>query len=836
MGRDTDGRVQVLLHRSPSLSRGASEVPASRSARLASRWGGFVGRHVGALTAAMVLATVVLGAGLPGLEFRSSQDTMVSPDSEIYQVNQRYQRSFGGEVMIVLFEGDIHRLVTPENRAELDRLTRALERTGRFHAIIGPDTVLEFAADQIEVSAPLVIAAHQRDLEAATNEEERERIAAEFQARVAADGQRLVAAGDLSLENPAFVDFLLLGADGEIREAQRGAFPDGEHALLVLRLRGNLSLDDQAKTVTEVNRMLDDARFTGLDATATGTAALLKEINDRMRNDMARTGLLALVVMVVVLLVVFRARWRLLPLPLVAIGMVWAFGAFGYLGIPLNMVTISGLPILVGLGVDFAIQVHARYEEKGTGGEAEPLPAALASIGPALVVALVAAAVGFLALRISSVPMIQQFAVMLAVGVAVILVAVLALVPVALVWRDRRSGYRAPKAGRVGVERLVRGLTSSAGTHTATVVAVALVIAVAGFEAQRDAPVESDPEKFVASDSPVLRDLHRLRDIAGTSADIGVMVEADEVLRADVLRWMAAYEQRQLERHPDELLQSSSVASLTAQITGSTPTPEDVRAVLAAAPDGISRTFLDPDGTRAQMLFSAGHLTMDEQAALLAAMERDVDAPPGVRVAASGLTVLGIETARGLEHGRTQTTVAALVAVFAWLLVAFRSLRRALMALLPVVTAVGAASLVIDLLGVTVSALGALSAALVIAVATEFSVLILERYDEERRRGRPPDAAVAAASLSIGRAFTASGLTIAGGFAALALSGFPMVSNFGVVVAVNILVAMLCALVILPPLMRAAEAAPSPQARSERARLSVSANEEPGVVTGQGVG
>jgi hydrophobe/amphiphile efflux-3 (HAE3) family protein len=571
-----------------------------------------------------------------------------------------------------------------------------------------------------------------------------------------------------------------------------------------------MSLDEQATTVADVNRQLAERQFSGVRTTATGSAALLREINDRTKSDMARTGLLALAVMVAVLLLVFRARWRLLALPLVGIGMVWAFGAFGYLGIPFNMVTISGLPILVGLGVDFAVQVHARYEEEGTDGRATPLRDALAGVGPALVVALVAAAAGFLALRISPVPMIGQFAVMLAVGVGVILVAVLALVPVALVWRDRRGGYRSPRPGRFGVERLVRGLTSAAGSHPAIIVGVALVIAVAGFAARGQVPVESDPEKFVAADSPVLRDLHELRDVAGTSADIGVMVEADDVLRADVLRWMAAYEQREVERHRGALLQSNSVASITAQVTGSTPTPHDVRTVMAAAPAGISRTFLDPSGTRAQMLFSVGHLSLDDQEELLAAMARDVDAPPGVQVAASGLSVVGIETVRSLEEDRTETTVAALVAVFGWLLVAFRSLRRSLLALLPVVTAVGASTLAIYLLGVTVSALGALSGPLVIAVCTEFSVLILERCDEERRRGRSPEAAVATASLSIGRAFTASGLTIAGGFAVLALSGFPLLSSFGIVVAVNVVAAMLCALVILPPLLRRAGAVPGP--------------------------
>jgi hydrophobe/amphiphile efflux-3 (HAE3) family protein len=510
-----------------------------------------------------------------------------------------------------------------------------------------------------------------------------------------------------------------------------------------------------------------------------------------------------------------------LALPLVGIGMVWAFGAFGYLGIPLNMVTISGLPILVGLGVDFAIQVHSRYEEEGTKGKAAPLSAALAGVAPALAVALVAAAVGFLALRISPVPMIGQFALMLAVGVAVILVAVLALVPVALVWRDRRGGYRAPRSRRFGVERLVTGLTSAAGSRPAVIVGLSLVIAVTGFSLREQVPVESDPEKFVASDSPVLRDLHQLRDVAGTSADIGVMVEANDVLRADVLAWMADYEARELERHPGALLQSNSIASITGQVTGSTPTPDDVRAVMAAAPDGISSTFLDPDGTRAQMLFSVGHLSLDDQEELLAAMARDVDAPPGVQVAASGLSVLGIETVRSLERDRAETTLAALTAVFLWLLVAFRSLRRALLALLPVVTAVGASTLAIYFLGVTVSALGALSGPLVIAVSTEFSVLILDRFDEERRRGRSPEEAVVTASQSIGRAFTASGLTIAGGFAALALSGFPLLSSFGTVVAVNIVAAMLCALVILPALLRHTGAIRAPAATTDRPLASL---------------
>jgi hypothetical protein len=286
------------------------------------------------------------------------------------------------------------------------------------------------------------------------------------------------------------------------------------------------------------------------------------------------------------------------------------------------------------------------------------------------------------------------------------------------------------------------------------------------------------------------------------------MVEFDDVMRADVLAWMARFEQRQLERHRSALLSSNSIASITAQVTGSTPTPEDVRTVMESAPPGIRDTFLDPDNGRAQVLFGIGSLSLDQLDELLDDMQADAirDAPAGVRVVPSGLALIGIETVNLYQEGREPMTFAALAAVLVWLVISLRSVRTALAALVPVVTAVGASSLAIYLLGVQVSVLGALSSPLVIAVSTEFSVLIIERYREERRRGLEPGAAITTASSSIGRAFIVSGLTVAAAFGVVALSDFPLLASFGAVVAVNVIAAMICALVILPPILRSSGA------------------------------
>jgi uncharacterized protein len=792
---------------------------------------GWFGRHLGLVALGLVAVTALLVPGLARLEFSSTQDTMVDPSTDVYRDSVRYQQRFGGEVMILLFEGRVTDLVTPEHLAEFDALEQGLARAGGYHTVVSPVAALDYAADQLEIASVLQPQAFERERQRAADQA-RAQTAADgadratqdaaaarasdelqqaFQARHASDAARLAMTGEHSLANPGFVKFLLFDEHGEIRPSLRGAFPDARHALMVVRLLGNTSIDQQSAAATTVAELAARQRFDGYAVTVTGSAALLAEINDRMRSDIATTGALAVVVMAVILLLVLRARWRLLSLAVMAVGIIWAFAVVGYLSIPLTMVTISGLPILIGLGVDFAIQLHSRYEEEAARPDGDPLARTVGRLGPALGVAMVAAVVGFLALRLSSVPMIRDFGVLLAVGAAMAFLAVWTVTPVALVWQDRRQRRRPPRRRvrpRRGIERAVQGMAGAFGGHPAALVTIAVLLVGGGVWAQQRTPVESDPERFVPQDSSVLRDLHHLRDVAGTSADMGLLVEADDVTQADVLAWMADFEARALDAHPGQLLRSTSIASITASVSGATPTPGDADAVLAVTPAALARMFVSDDRTEAQILFSVGHLSLDDQGRLLDELRGDLDPPAGVRVTPSGLAVIGIATVNALESNRTSMAWAAAGAVLVWLLLVFRSPRRAGLALVPVLTAVGASALLVELFGIQVSALGALSSPLVVAICTEFSVLIVERYLEERRAGRSPDDAVATASLRIGRAFSASGLTVAGGFAALAVSGFPLLTSFGIVVALNIVVSLAVALVMLPPLLTWGERPP----------------------------
>jgi uncharacterized membrane protein YdfJ with MMPL/SSD domain len=75
------------------------------------------------------------------------------------------------------------------------------------------------------------------------------------------------------------------------------------------------------------------------------------------------------------------------------------------------------------------------------------------------------------------------------------------------------------------------------------------------------------------------------------------------------------------------------------------------------------------------------------------------------------------------------------------------------------------------------------------------------RFVEERGRGLAPRQAMDATARRTGRAFMVSGMTAIAGVAVLGTSSMPLLSDFGIIVAINITVALLSALVVLPPIL-----------------------------------
>ena len=452
------------------------------------------------LAAIAMCAAVALAFGIPRLKFETGQDTLLDPASKISVDNLRYQRQFGGDPMLIMFETPangprIEQLFTPENRAELERLERDMDANGDYQSILSPLTILKFAQTQIQqrmISQPLKLVedeakadADARAASAARGETQAQQDAAgraarqqvddAFNAEFGADARRIVDAGAQSLDNPKFVEFVMYGADGRLRPDFAGVFPDDHHALMVARIRGNLSIDETSRAAADARSRASDYRFDGVSALASGPPLLIKEINDKMRSALVVMAVLAVAIMMAVLFG---------DLPCAVEAAVAAGGARRlHLGVRAH--GIRGDPADDGDdlrpsdpdGAGGRLRHPATQPDRG-GDPRERVSGdrsrahVRAGSAPALALAAVAACIGFIVLHISRVPMVRDFGSMLAVGTVIVFLTSVVLVTSVLYLRERtRLGPRTPAAGadRGGADRrrIDRTHGRAAGTNRA---------------------------------------------------------------------------------------------------------------------------------------------------------------------------------------------------------------------------------------------------------------------------------------------------------------------------------------------------------------------------------
>ena len=798
--------------------------------RLWSRIAGGLTGKAGVVLGACVLLSVVLGVGATQLSFATGQNSYLDSDSRIAVDNREYQELFGGEAMLTAFEvpegQSILDMFTPENIAEFEQLQATLAETPGVQGSISPLSALAWTNNLVTApeGAPPTASPAGNILARSIAREEP---GSEEAAVRTADGletiTRAAEAGEQSLDNPDWLEFLLIDNQGQIRAALRPFFPtppgveptaeNATHALMITRLDGNQALQEQSDAAVAVAEVFADTDFSPASTITTGSPVLLKDVNDYLQGGMLVLGALAIVVMIVVLSLAFRVRWRLLSLLVMLLGVLWAFGILGYSGFQLSLVTIAGLPILIGLGVDFAIQVQNRVEEEVVLDHDEsPFAVTLSHIAPPLVVATVAAVIACLALLASQVPMIREFGILLAVGIVAVFAAAI-LVPVPLLsMRERRSPTTVHREQRL-VEAGMTKLGQLPQALVIPLVVVTIGVFVLGLFLEQDTPIQTDPQEWVDQDSQVVADLDELAAQTATSSELAVYVRADDVFSDEVGAFVTDLGVSQLEANPDTLVTASGLPMTVYYlmnfpgVTQLAPTGDDLEEAFAVAPPEIQEALVASDGTATGLTFRVGPSPLDQRKLIVDDIREEVSpdgalAPPeGVSATPAGLAVIGVGLLDNLTSNRLLLTWIALGLVVLWLLVRLLSVVKTALVMVPVLLAVGLASTIVWLTGLTVSPLTTVSGPLVIAICTEFTSLILFRHLEERAAGRSPEDAITVASARTGRAFFASALTTVGGFAVLLFSPLPLLSDFGAIVALTVAIALISAVTVLPPIL-----------------------------------
>jgi len=795
-------------------------------------WATKYARPLLAVTAVLAIAGAVGASRLPT---DAGVDTLADSGSPPYEATQQVRERFGEEPVVVLIKGELQELLLSDDLFRLLRLEGCLSgkvpqgaepipgpcaelaEMGAVQFLTGPATFLNESVVQIDNQLRRLA----------------ENVPAErFREYLLAVATKYGITSVPSITNEDFVAtviFDLARPRGTPKARLAYLFPNARSAQIVIRLRPELTQDERHRAIGLIEAAVADTtprgackdegnpapcfELEGGRYVVSGAPVVIDGISRALKDALLVLFAIAVAVMALVLFLVFRSRWPLLPLAIALMAAAITFGLLALVGGSLTMASIAALPILIGLAVDYAIQFQARFDESGSAEEAAARGA------PTIAAAVLATGAGFLALQLSPVPMVREFGWVLILGIAVAF---------ALALTSGLGTLALRRAGPVSGGRRLRWmlgtshpshppesrLLSVALANPAAVVGVAIGLAVMGWAAGTKVETVSDIRELAPQNIKAVEGLNELQETTGVSGQLDVSIEAEDLTDPETVEWMSGFKQRVLDasgfggENPSCLRADVCPGPALSDFLvrgGEQPTAERIDATLSALSSYALQQVapLDPEtgevGNQALISFGIRAQSLEEQQELVERVRDQIgELPEGVEVELAGLSVLAAESASDLSSSRYWLTLAGLLAVGLALLLIYRSWRRALVPLLPTVLATGWASLLLWITGIPLNPMSAALGALTIAIATEFGVLLSGRFHEERREGAGVEEALRGAYSRTGAAVLASGVTAIAGFAVLIASDIQMLRDFGLVTVVDLTAALVGVLLVLP--------------------------------------
>ncbi len=604
---------------------------------------------------------------------------------------------------------------------------------------------------------------------------------------------------------------------------------DDTHTFIFVDVDGDVSYEQLREILNIAEESVDFAKFPpGYNVIVTGDADFNLEMEDEMNSSISLLLMLSVVLMFIVLYLVFRhVRWRLMPLGIVMFGVIYTFGAMGYLDIPMTMVSMAAFPVLIGLGIDYAIQFHNRIEEELEKGEceAEAVIETVKHTGPAVLIALLITSMGFVSLFTSTVPMIRDFGKLLMIGVFMCFLASL-FVGVTAIYKldtfgkngvvkkfsNSLPGKKKIKKDLAGPDRFecfLRRSTAFTLDHSFLILLIAGSICVAGVYTDSRVPIEADTKTFVPPDMDALLEWNHMATIMeGGSTHVDLIIKVEDAADPEVLSWMKEFAEHEVDNR-DNIYAADSMHTLVEYYNGGTlPSSRgEVQQIYDMIPQSQKRWYVNGNSLLLMQMDIGNAWTelglegMDE---LVQVIKEDIiwlQPPPGVQVTVTGDVVVMTQLIEALTSGRVMMTMTGLFMVLGGLLLIYRDWLKALVPVLTMFAVIGWAGGVMYFTNVPYTPMTATLGALILGVGSEYAVLMMERYFEEKENGSYPREAMIIASGKIGKAIIASGLTTIFGFSALIASPFGLNSNFGLVTVIDVALALFASFVIFPPLI-----------------------------------
>ena len=239
-----------------------------------------------------------------------------------------------------------------------------------------------------------------------------------------------------------------------------------------------------AGTIKHLRAIIDEARakFSGLQIGLTGEPVLGQDEMEASTRDCAQATAITLVLISLLFFFAYREFWRpLFAIIALLIGVAWTMG-FATVSVGhLNILSQAFVAMILGLGIDFGIQLIGRYEEALSHGKsvAEALDEMMSTTGGAIITGGSTTAAAFFTMCFNQFRGLAELGIIAGGGVLLCLASAMIVLPAMLALRDRNRASLAKTAdvthwGSGGIDPFLKKYCKQIGiiAGAATVLAV----------------------------------------------------------------------------------------------------------------------------------------------------------------------------------------------------------------------------------------------------------------------------------------------------------------------------------------------------------------------------
>jgi predicted RND superfamily exporter protein len=540
-------------------------------------------------------------------------------------------------------------------------------------------------------------------------------------------------------------------------------------------------------------------------------------LSEYMKKDVARfIPVVYLMIMLVIFFLFRNVKIAFLAFLNISLCLSCTMGFLAMIGATLNNVTTIIPPLIMALSLADTIHVFTHYlSNKTKDGKTENalLKALLDVYKPCLLTSATTVA-GFLSLRLSHIPPIQEFALISSMGIVLAFIFSFLFLPALTVLFSPSSGYRENDSMPL-IDHILNTFIMLNRRHGNAILIVCSLLTIIAIFLGTRITVETNLVEFFKRSLPLRQSLSFVEEnLSGTETiNISIKGNAKDIFKVPKNVLFLETLQKYIASLPEIDMTNSLVdfikdmnESFHNEDTSYYSVPETremiAQYLLLYDSDDID-DFINPSFDHARIIARTNRHSTSEIEMIIRNIETFLreKTPATLEARVTGETRQRINIASDMVSGQVKSLSLAVIVISVLMFVVFRSFSLGLLSMLPNVFPIILNFGIMGALGIHLSTATSLISAVAIGIAVDDTIHFLHKYKKERTEERGTHEAIQNTIRIKGKAMLTTSVILASAFGTLTLSSFMPTLQFGSLTALIMISALAGDLLLLPAIL-----------------------------------